>query len=92
MNFIHGFDSLNSEINPDNISMLSGLESTHLCLAEDFLQGSSTFNPVSNPLMAHEIVKVIYQAGKRKYPTLWDSADKYVNGNDYLALEKLSNQ
>lgn len=87
MNFIHGFESLNPILNND-MRMLQALDlnTSHLALAESFLHG----DVCADPVLAHEIVKVIYTSGARKYPTLWNKAEQYVNGYEYESLEKLS--
>lgn len=86
MNLKHGFYSKNIELNPD--ARLLGCASIcldDLCLAESFLHGDST----TDPLYAHQVVKQVYSAGRLRYPTLWDRANKYVNGYEFSTMEKI---
>ena len=87
MNLKHGFDSTNPLLNGD-MRMLQGSDLTtdDLAYAESFLHGQTC----SDPIRAHEIVKVVYLAGNRRYPTLWKKAEKYVHGYEYDSMEKLS--
>jgi len=82
----HGFYSKDKDLNPDNHSLRHELSSDDLVYAERFLSGVT----ISDPVRAHGIVKSIYQAGKRRYPTLWEKAQKHVHGYEYESLERLS--
>ncbi len=86
MNIKHGFYSKNSFINPD-MRLMQNYELTidDLAYAEKFLFGDTC----ADPIRAHNIVKLVYQAGRRKYPTLWKKADRYVHGGKYETMEKI---
>lgn len=87
MNLKHGFDSRNTGINPDCQMIGCAIPtSQELAFAERFLFGDAC----SDPTFAHGIVKAIYLGGKRKYPTLWEKANQYVNSAEYVTLERLS--
>ena len=55
-------------------------------MAERFLFGDTCADPV----LAHQIVKAVFEGGKRRYPTLWDKAEKYVHGHEFPSLEKIA--
>ena len=88
MNFKHGYYSTNIEINPDS-RLLAGasLTTDDLCIADSFLRGELT----PDPIQAHNIVKSIYQAGKLKYPTIWEGARQYIGSYEYDSMERLAN-
>lgn len=88
MNLKHGFYSKNTAFNPDcrAIGCVTPT-SEDLAFTEGFLYGDDCADPVR----AHNIVKAIFLGGKRKYPTLWDKSNLYVNGYEYATLEKLAN-
>lgn len=37
-----------------------------------------------------QIVKAIFEGGKRRYPHLWDKAEKYVHGHEFSMVEKMA--
>jgi hypothetical protein len=91
MNLKHGFDSNNPTLNGDMRILQSAVQAADLTTddlvyAERFLFGDTC----SDPVRAHQIVKVVYQAGERRFPTLWKRTKKYVHGYEYEAMEKLS--
>lgn len=88
-NLKHGFYSTNTSINPDSLMLGADnrLTGDDVLLAEQFLCGVSGVNVIE----AHRIIKIIYQYGELKYPTLWYRAKKHVNGYEFDSLEKLSN-
>lgn len=86
MNFKHGFDSTNIDLNPDCKLLQSGtLSSNDLVLAERFLHGDT----VPNPEIAQEVVKRIYEAGRFKYPSIYQKCENYMQHEYCFSLEKL---
>lgn len=87
MAYKHGFYSRHPQLNPDRQRQSNHIPQDDLVYAERFLHADTT----PDPIRAHNIVKQIYQAGKRRYPTLWIRARNYVHGYEYESMEKLSN-
>lgn len=87
MNLKHGFYSSDRSLNPDCRQLNVAVPSQDdLTLAERFLHGDTC----SDPVRAHEVCKVVFSSGKRKFPTLWELAKKHIEGYEFQTLERLS--
>ncbi len=84
MNFKHGFDSNNTNINPD--SMLLGnrlsLSSDELVDVENYLHGGRS----KDVFVSNAIAVNILFYGPRRYPTFFPLAEKYRKTVDYKTL------
>lgn len=94
MNYKHGHYSKKNHIRPDSrIGTISEITKEHLIIAERYL-GDVKVDSEGNKIdliYAHEIVKIIYQAGRFSYPAIHAKAVTYVNNRErYENIERLS--
>lgn len=87
-NVKHGFYSKNEYINPD-MRIRVDLTVEELIIVERFLHGESG----DDPILAHELTKIVYQFGRRRWSSLWPKAERYCtaeNNIEYESLERLA--
>ena len=91
-NVKHGHYSNIREINPDCWALDGSLNDEQVDIACSYLDGRFVCDSVGpfNPMDAHEIVKVIYQYGRRRYAPIWEQAKRYVESDLYVANERVA--
>lgn len=87
-NFKHGFDSKNTDLNPDN-QMISNIEMKQMFIGhegniKEFLDAKKC----PDPILIHKLIKFGY-ANNMMFKGYEEKAYRYIHSYEYTGLEKL---